>query len=116
MENFNLVYWDFPEGLHNEIGGWTIKQNGQLTVLIDSLLPAEKQRFYLKHELAHIALNHLNRPIPTGSEMVGGCWLISDLWEKEANKYAELMTDEEFDYFMGYASCTKKIDTAHMLN
>ncbi len=116
MQKFNLLYWDFPKELHNHIGGWTIKQDERLTVLIDSLLPAEKQRFYLKHEIAHIALNHLNQPIPTGSEIVGGSWFISDLWEKEADTYAELMTDEELAYFMEYASSIRKIDTAHMIN
>lgn len=116
MQKFNLLYWDFPKELHNHIGGWTIKQDERLTVLIDSLLPAEKQRFYLKHEIAHIALNHLNQAIPTGSEIVGGSWFISDLWEKEADTYAELMTDEELAYFMEYATSIRKIDTAHMIN
>ena len=116
MQRFNLLYWDFPESLHNQVGGWTINQNGSLTVLIDSLLPADKQRFYLKHELAHIALDHMNKAIPKNSEIVGDCWLISDAWEAEANKYAEQMTDEELNHLMQYASCTRKIDTLNKPN
>ena len=109
MKKFDLFYWKFPEGVHNVVGGCTIKEKDRLVIMIDSLQPEEVQKRTLKHEIAHIALNHLDKKIPEdGTDNEGR--IISDSFEDEAEEYAEHMTDKELEYFMKWANCSKELD------
>ena len=59
-------------------------------ILIDCELSEEEQAFTLRHEFAHIMLNHCE----TGTGVFGEGW---EQREKEPDNYADKMTDSLFD-------------------
>ena len=58
---------------------------GRVTILIDSAQDEKTQRHALRHELAHVALNHLTDTTRSLQQL-----------EAEADEYAARMTDSEF--------------------
>lgn len=90
MESFKLRRIPFPQEARGHILGATQKRKGYCLIAIDSTLPEETQAIALRHELAHLALDHYNRPE-----------YLADL-EPEAERYAHSMTDEEFNALMKY--------------
>lgn len=92
-----MIYRPFPKKIHGLIAGAVQKQNDYYLVLIDDGNPAETQDFALRHELAHIALNHFDKTLPIDEVVSNGC-NFGDEWEqreKKADSLAELMTAEE---------------------
>ena len=71
-------------------------------IVVDSLLPKDQQEKALKHELAHLSLDHLNRIPPKDTVMIQYAG-ISETWEAEADRYAEAMTHEEYETLMRWA-------------
>lgn len=93
MSPFTLTYHPFPEetrGIVTSVVQY-MEKLGRYRIVIDSTLDADRRRHALKHELAHIALNHLTDLTET----------IDDI-EKAADDYADQMTDEEFSKLMTY--------------
>lgn len=94
MQKFRIRYKPFPAELHGEICGMVGgKPGGMLTVLIDSTLSDEEQKRTLKHELAHIFLEHLNQEDRTYKDV-----------EAEADAAAARMTDTELEALLKLAS------------
>lgn len=94
MQNFRIRFKPFPPEVHGLIGGVTGgKPGGMLTVLIDSTLPEDEQKKTLKHELAHIFLNHFDQDERD----------IEDI-EAEADATAASMTDAEMERLLKMAS------------
>lgn len=94
MQDFRIIYKPFPPEFHGQIGGVTGgKPGGRLTVLIDSLLSEKEQKKTLKHELAHIILNHFELDDRDIEEI-----------EAEADAKAAIMTDAEMEALVKMAS------------
>ena len=93
MERFRLTYYVPPEELQGQVCGTTRLCKGKYSVYIDSTPPAEEQDMTLRHELAHIALDHFSANGKTLRQI-----------EEEAVNYAAKMTDEEFQQLMSF--CT----------
>lgn len=93
MSPFTLTYHPFPEEIRGIVMGVVqyMEKLGRYRIVIDSTLDADRRRHALKHELAHIALNHLTDLTET----------IDDV-EKAADDYADRMTDDEFRELMTY--------------
>ncbi len=92
-----VIYRPFPKKIHGSVEGLTQKQNDHFLILIDDGNSAEIQDFALRHELAHIALNHFDKTLPIDEVISNGC-NFGDEWEqreKEADSLAGLMTAEE---------------------
>lgn len=86
---FRIIYRPFPNEIKGLIGGGVQKEsNDCYLILIDSDLPEPEQDFTLRHELAHVALGHLE----TGSGVFGRGWKQR---EKKADSIAEKMTVDE---------------------
>ena len=97
MQNFRLIYKPFPPEIHGQIGGITGgKPGGRLTVMIDSTLTEEEQKKTLKHELAHIALGHLEDDRANRANYLKN---VMEL-EAEADAKAGSMTEAEFNSLM----------------
>ena len=91
MQKFGLVYTPFPPEAGRALTGATQQRKGYCLILIDSTAPAETQAATLRHELAHIALNHFADTTRDLQEI-----------EAEANSYAARMTKSEFDALMAW--------------
>ena len=106
MQHFKLKRHPFPAELQGKIYGATIFANGLYMILIDSTATEEKQAATLRHELAHIVLNHLEQTKPVneinsfGDDMFGAGWIER---EREADQYAAKMTDCEYQQLMQWA-------------
>lgn len=94
---FRIIYRPFPNEIKGLVGGGVEKESDDCyLILIDSDLSEQKQDFTLRHELAHIAMNHFDYTLPfdevckTGS--FGEGW---EQREKEADSIAEKMTVDE---------------------
>lgn len=108
MQSFRLYYWDFPDAMHNKVGAVTVRQNDDLIVMIDSSQPEGTQNHFLRHELAHIALNHLSMQPPGDASDYDG-FIDSESLEAEADAYADRMTEEELNQLMQYAKEIRSI-------
>ena len=103
MQQFRICYFPFPEDLSGNIFGSVMRQKGHIVVFIDSRLSDDQKTRTLKHELAHIILNHFDEPYPDdGIEFDDGFYR-SESQEAEANQYAEHMTEMELSKLMEYA-------------
>lgn len=113
MVKFKLIYRAFPELEQfkdnlpdNVCWGFTILNEQGCFVLIDKDATEQQQAFTLRHELAHLALDHLEQTKPMaaidsyGDDMFGDGWIDR---EREADQYAANMTDAEFARLMQYA-------------
>ena len=89
MQHFRLVYTPFPEGATGKIHGAVKKYEKYCIILIDSNTPKEMQAKSLRHELAHIALGHLEDTTRELQEI-----------EAEADSLAERMQESEFNALM----------------
>lgn len=87
MTQYRLKYMPFPaeaQGVYGFISG-----AGRFPlIVIDSNQDADTQRHALRHELAHLALKHLDSSAP-----------LAEI-EAEADAYAGRMTDAEFARLM----------------
>ena len=99
---FKLYYHEFPEALHGKARAFVLKEDDHAMIVIDSQLPKDQQEMALKHELAHLSLDHLIRTPPKDTVMIQYAG-ISETWEAEADKYAEAMTQEEYESLMQWA-------------
>ena len=106
MQHFKLIYQAFPEELSQAgVNGFTVQKGKNLIILIDSSASSERQDFILKHELSHIVLDHLSKTKPIeqidsfGDSMFGDGWIER---EREADLYAERMTDQELSELLSY--------------
>ena len=102
MVHFKLCYYEFPPSIHGKARACVFRKNGHVIIIIDSLLPKDQQEKSLKHELAHLALDHLINTPPKDADIYLGC-IESDTLEAEADKYAEAMTQEEYEALMQWA-------------
>ncbi len=89
MKHFKLVYKSFPDCFSGEVFGATILQNGEYVIVIDSNAPDEKKKECLRHELAHIALDHFNNTTATIKQI-----------EKEAELFSMNMSENEYKSLM----------------
>ena len=97
MKPFSLFYVNFPAGCEGEVYGITgIDSEGNYTVAIDSAQDKETQAQALRHELAHIYLEHLE---PGNRKTIQEA-------EQEADEYAGRMTGKELDYLLSF--CRKR--------
>ena len=92
MQRFKLEYRPFPAECSGTVYGITCYHGGHYLILIDSKAPAERQAAALRHELAHIALNHLTDNARSIDQL-----------EAEAESYAAQMAESEFDFLMQWA-------------
>lgn len=102
MIRFKLFYHEFPASVHGDVRACVLLKGDHAVIIIDSLLPKDQQEKSLKHELAHLALNHLLKPAPDDAEIYRG-YIDSDTLEAEADRYAEEMTQDEFNTLMQWA-------------
>ena len=106
MQRFKLIYQAFPEELSKSgVNGLTIQKGNDLIILIDNAASSERQDFMLRHELSHIVLDHLSKTKPIDQIDSFGDSMFGDRGierEKEADLYAEKMTDQELSELMSY--------------
>ena len=113
MQHFTLIYAAMPDLdpfkaqlPADRCFAFAIQNEHGLFILIDSEASEAAQAFALRHELAHIVLNHLEQTKPlfeintTGDDMFGEGWIDR---EREADKYAEEMTEADLAQLMQYA-------------
>lgn len=117
MQHFKLIYipfvgidriYELKQEYYNDdkCMGFVYHNGRNCYILIDSEGTPEQQAKTLKHELAHLALNHLAKATPIdkinsyGDNMFGDGWIDR---EHEADEFAEQMTDAEFAALMQYA-------------
>ena len=74
--------------LPSTVGGLTAATADGFIIAINSTLPAERQRFALEHELAHIRLGHYTN----------GCEADLQDMEREADELARLTIDQRGDF------------------
>ena len=93
MSPFNLIYISFPCPA-DAIGGVTRYdvKTGRYTVAINNQTTDDDQIRTLKHELSHILLGHFLDDEDRDIREI----------EKEADDYADQMTDDEFSDLMTY--------------
>lgn len=92
MTKFKLFYKPFPKELQGIVNSF-ISARGQIPlIVIDSTSSEEAQRLALRHELAHLMLNHLDTPEADLDRM-----------EREADSIAEYMTDAEVSNLLQWA-------------
>ena len=117
MGKFKLVYAAFPDLEQfrkylpgDKCFGFAIYDEHGYTILIDSSGTEEQRKSTLRHELAHLVLNHLEETKPlfeinsSGDDMFGPGWIER---EHEADKLAEEMSEEEFTRLMMYAESVR---------
>lgn len=92
MERFRVVYKAFPDALRGIVRGFTSFRGKMYVILIDACLSDSEREKTLKHELSHILLGHFIDERKSVEEM-----------EREADRYANVMTDDEFNMLRGYA-------------
>lgn len=85
---FSITYRPFPVECGGNVYGISCESNGQIRIIIDSNQDERTQQHALRHELAHIVLNHFDDQRS-----------IEDI-EAEAEAYADQMTDKEFTALM----------------
>ncbi len=88
IQPFRLVYRPFPADCGGMVPGLLSGAGGRLLIAIDSNQDTETQARALRHELAHLVLNHLEDERP-----------LREL-EAEADMYADQMTETEFSELM----------------
>ena len=103
MMKFKVYYHEFPASIHGNVRAFVLKQDGYAMIVIDSQLPKNQQEKALKHELAHLSLDHMISPLPKDADTKCGYIIDSEVWEAEADKYAEAMTQEEYEALMQWA-------------
>lgn len=90
MNKIKLVYRAIPE----RVMGLTMRRGEEYLMIIDESLSPLERKETIKHELSHVLLGHFN----DGRAMDDQAYLNNiDEIEKEADEYAEQMTDEEYD-------------------
>ena len=102
MQKFKLFYCEFPASVHGNARAFVLQKDGYAAIFIDSKLTKEQQEKSLKHELAHLSLDHLNRPLPADADP-DTFYIESETYEAEADRYAAEMTGEEFEALMQWA-------------
>lgn len=107
MKRFKLIYTPFPDMFFNKnVTGFAAEMGGQYLIMIDNRQNADVQARALRHELAHLVLDHLSVTKPLyqinsfGDDMFGEGW---EDREHEADRYADEMTDTELSDLMQYA-------------
>lgn len=92
MHDFTLRLVPFPPEAAAGVKGAAVyrEEKDQFHIFVNSNLPYSDQLRTLKHELAHIELNHFNTDIPIKKA------------EYEAEHRADTMTDAEFVHLMTY--------------
>ena len=88
MQAFTLIYKPFPAECAGAVRGILSAAGGRVRIVIDSNQDEQTQRHALRHELAHLVLNHLD-----------DARSIEEI-EAEADAYADRMTDSEFAELM----------------
>ena len=107
MQKFGLLYCEFPESLRGLVRGGVIHRKGHYLVCVDSTQTEPDQNFTLRHELAHILLNHFEAEYPGDGQFIDSGFYVSESQEAEANEYAEQMTEAELSQLMEYAEFIK---------
>ena len=102
MMKFRLLYREFPDDMHGKARAFVLLKGDHAIICIDSWLPNEQQEKSLRHELAHLWLDHLIKPLPADADP-DARFIDSESLEAEANRYAEAMTQDEFNALMQWA-------------
>lgn len=95
MTRFAVNYMAFPEDMRGKTLGTTIENPNnadQFVILIDNTQSPEVQKQTIKHELAHIFLNHFHQP-----------WKTEEQREAEAEEKAIRMSDNEMHTLLNMA-------------
>jgi len=92
MKAFRLFYRSFPDNIIDVRGitEYDVKRN-RFTILINTNLSDAEQLHTLRHELAHIFLNH-HFQLDRNLEEI----------EDEADHYADVMSDDDFKKLMAF--------------
>ena len=96
MQPFKLYYEPFPARARSICRGLVTysRERRCYVIIIDSQLDSEQKKASLKHELSHLALNHIEQRVLDNRP--------EDDLEDEAAVYAEQMTEEEFSRLMAF--------------
>ena len=86
----DILYFPFPDYMHDHFGGFATYAGGRYRILIDNRQPEELQLRALKHEYSHIMLGHLFTAAPEYPSPE------FDAQEAAADAYADAMTEAEF--------------------
>ena len=100
MIAFNLVYRSFPEVLHGAAHAFTVVDaKGHCVIFVDQDLDELTKHHAIKHELSHIVLGHFEDDRTKDNRT----YLDNiDEIEREANDYADQMSEEVFADLMTY--------------
>ena len=92
MKAFRLFYRSFPDNIIDVRGitEYDVKRN-RFTILINTNISEAEQLHTLRHELAHIFLNH-HFQLDRSLEEI----------ENEADHYADVMSDDDFKKLMAF--------------
>lgn len=100
MLPFSLYFIPFPDGMTDIKGATDYRESqGKYVVAINTNLPAEEQRATLRHELAHMCLQHFT---DTEQQLRN----ITEI-EAEADAYGAAMTAAEYSRLMEHATLKK---------
>lgn len=92
MMHFKLDYAPFPAELQGYVIGFISSKEGRLPwVIIDSTRDTETQKKALRHELAHLSLNHCD----TEADL--------EAMEREADALADSMTEADLEALLKWA-------------
>ena len=110
MERFRLIYASFPDIAKatgdiapetlNKMGGVSVRDPaGRYGIMINCNRTEAEQVRALKHELSHLVLGHLTDGRTETTKIYSDNF---DDVEREADDYADRMTDDEFRELMTY--------------
>ena len=97
-KEYAISFLPFPKEIQGKLFGFIFQEikKDRYEILIDNTRPRDQQKISLKHEFAHLLMNHffqLDKPI--------------DEIEKEAEAKAQQMTDEELQVLLNAAVSIK---------
>ena len=93
MKPCKIVFCSFPESENPDLCGFAREDLNEYVIAINTKLPKDVQKITMKHEFAHILLNHVDRyKAPTKEEQERN--------EIEAEEYATEMTDETLQHLL----------------
>ena len=106
MTKIDILFFPFPDYMHNKFGGFATYAGGRYKVIIDNRHPEQLQQRFLMHEFAHIMLNHILSSDPEPE------YDTPEFYAREAaaDDYADNMTDAEYAALLS-VSTQKHLDT-----
>ena len=110
MTKYILLYGRFPAGCEGKLYGVSIKNpNGTYAVWINTEMDEAIQAHALRHELAHLVLEHLEQEDPETEEAY-------QERERITNEYADNMTTGELEYLLSFCTQKKEVPESFIAN